>query len=161
MGVGGLMSFWKEEWYILKLVSRETEILRWDGDNRVRSELPSSRPVLSRVLFGEHATWNQKTLCGLWWQEGPVGSSGQFPLPLGASVTASKMACWKRLLCCNPQQQVLMHSGGGDVFQNWGWPASLENAQDMGFTATAVSVAGLLAAQGCGAAPGELSRFQV
>ena len=41
-------------------VSRETEILRWDGDNRVRSELPSSRPVLSRVLFGEHATCNQK-----------------------------------------------------------------------------------------------------
>ena len=54
-----------------------------------------------------------------------------------------------------------MHSGGGDVFQNWGWPASLENAQDMGFTATPVSVAGLLATQGCGAAPGESSRFQV
>lgn len=55
-----------------------------------------------------------------------------------------------------------MHSGWrSDVFQNWGWPASLKNAQDMGFMATPVSVAGLLATQGCGAAPGASSHFQV
>lgn len=33
-----------------------------------------------------------------------------------------------------------MYSGWrSDVFQNWGWPASLKNAQDMGFMATPVS----------------------
>ena len=88
----------------------------------------------------------------------PDGSSEVLPR---ARLWAKRPDTWKRLLGCNPQQQVLMHSGGGDVFQNWGWPASLENAQDMGFTATPVSVAGLLATQGCGAAPGESSRFQV
>ena len=51
--------------------------------------------------------------------------------------------------------------GVGDVFQNWGWPASLESAQDMGFMATPGSVAGLLATRGCGAAPSESSHFLV
>ena len=64
--MGGLMSFWKKEWYILKLVSRETEILRWDGDNRVRSELPSSLPVLSRVLLvnTQLGTRRRSVVCG-------------------------------------------------------------------------------------------------
>lgn len=50
-------------------------------------------------------------LCGLWCQKGPVGSFGQFPLPLGASVTTSKMGLLEEVLCCNPQQQALMQRG--------------------------------------------------
>lgn len=53
----------------------------------------------------------RKTLCGLWWKEGPFGGFGQFPLPLGASVTTSKMGWLEEVLCCNPQQQALMRSG--------------------------------------------------
>ena len=38
---------------------------------RVGSELPSSRPVLSCVLFGEHTTWSQKDALWSVVSEGP------------------------------------------------------------------------------------------
>lgn len=40
----------------------------------------------------------RKTLCGLWWQEGPASGFGQFPLPLRASVSTSKMGLLEEVI---------------------------------------------------------------
>lgn len=60
----------------------------------------------------------QKTLCGLWWQEGPVSGCGQFPLLLRASVSTSKMGLLEEVLA---GQQ-----GRGEALGRGDWPQGTE-----------------------------------
>lgn len=111
----------------------------------------------------------RKRLCGLWWQEGPAGGFGQFPSPLGASVSASEMGLLEEeasagTLSLHLTEEVMFaRAGEGAAVPGclWGRLASPERACDPGFRAPPVSVAGLTDKPRWTAVPSEPSPFWV
>lgn len=57
-------------------------------------------------------------LCGLWWREGPASGFGQFPLPLMASVSTSKMGLLEEVVAVHHRRgQALRSRGRGGWLQ--------------------------------------------